>query len=220
MLVVKILKKIRSVVKMLLSSSVEETLRLKRCYRKSVVYPGGFFCAESKDCISGKSLLRFNASHYMIHCRRYVKSGILRIFKGGRLVIGDDEKGAVTFFQGCKVDVFPTGRLEIGDGTFINDSCRIGSKELVRIGKNCLIGDDVSIHDFDGHKINGSEGIKPVIIEDNVWIGENVTILKGVRIGKGSVIGAGSLVCKDIPDGSLAVGSPAKVIKENITWQP
>ena len=64
------------------------------------------------------------------------------------------------------------------------------------------------------------EGIKPIIIEDNVWIGENVTILKGVRIGKGSVIGAGSLVCKDIPDGSLAVGSPAKVIKENITWQP
>lgn len=220
MLIVKILKKIKSAIKLVLSANVEETLRLKKIYRNSVVYPGGFFCAGEGGCISGKSLLRFNASHYMIHCRRYIKSGIFRIFKGGHVVIGDDKNGAVTFFQGCKVDVFPTGTLEIGEGTFINDNCRIGTKGLVKIGRKCLIGDDVSIHDFDGHKINGSEGIKPIVIEDNVWIGENVTVLKGVRIGKGSVIGAGSLVCKDIPEGSLAVGSPARVIKENITWEP
>lgn len=54
----------------------------------------------------------------------------------------------------------------------------------------------------------------PVIIEDNVWIADKVTITKGVRIGKGSIIGANSVVTKDIPPYSLAVGIPAKIIKQ------
>ena len=58
----------------------------------------------------------------------------------------------------------------------------------------------------------------PVIIENHVWIGKNVTILKGVTIGEGAIIGAGSVVSKSIPPHCLAVGNPAKVIKENLTW--
>ncbi len=216
----KILKKIKSIVKLLFSSNLSETIRLRKFYPKGEVFPGGSFYAEEKGCMEGKSTFRFNASHYMGHCKNYVRNGVFRIFKGGRVVLGNDEKGAVTFFQGCKVDVFPKGTLEIGEFTFINDSCRIGAKCSVKIGKNCLIGDNVSIHDFDGHKLNGVEGIKPVLIGDNVWIGENVTILKGVTIGRGTVIGAGSLVCKDIPEGALAVGVPAKVVKKNISWEP
>ena len=52
----------------------------------------------------------------------------------------------------------------------------------------------------------------PVVIEDNVWIGEKVVILKGVRIGEGAVIGAGAIVTHDIPPYSVAVGIPARVI--------
>jgi maltose O-acetyltransferase len=54
---------------------------------------------------------------------------------------------------------------------------------------------------------------KPVIIRDDVWLGMGVTVLKGVEIGERAVIGAGSLVTKSIPPDSLAVGTPAKVIK-------
>jgi lipopolysaccharide O-acetyltransferase len=61
------------------------------------------------------------------------------------------------------------------------------------------------------------------VIGDNVWIGESVMILPGVKIGRGSVIGAGSVVTKSIPEFSIAVGNPAKVVKtfsaDTNTWQ-
>ena len=55
-----------------------------------------------------------------------------------------------------------------------------------------------------------------IVVEDDVWIGHGVTILPGVKIGKGCVIGAGSVVNKDIPENSIAVGAPAKVVKKRI----
>ena len=55
---------------------------------------------------------------------------------------------------------------------------------------------------------------RPVFIEDNVWIGESVSVLPGVRIGKNSIIGANSVVTKNIPENSIAVGNPARVIKK------
>ncbi|MFZ4215887.1 acyltransferase, partial [Pantoea endophytica] len=54
---------------------------------------------------------------------------------------------------------------------------------------------------------------------DSVWLGENVTIQKGITIGKNSIIGSRALVTKTIPPGSLAVGIPAKIIRENVRWQ-
>ena len=54
---------------------------------------------------------------------------------------------------------------------------------------------------------------KPIIIEDDVWIGFNSIILKGVTIGKGAIIAAGSVVTKDIPPFSMVAGNPAKIIK-------
>lgn len=60
----------------------------------------------------------------------------------------------------------------------------------------------------------GLEYAKPIIVGNNVWIGGNVTVLPGVVIGDNCVIGAGSVVTKDIPDNSLAVGNPRKVIRK------
>ena len=54
---------------------------------------------------------------------------------------------------------------------------------------------------------------KPVIIEDDVWIGSRVTILPGVTIGEGSVIGASAVVAKSVPPYSVVVGNPAKIVK-------
>jgi acetyltransferase-like isoleucine patch superfamily enzyme len=60
--------------------------------------------------------------------------------------------------------------------------------------------------------ITKKEG-RPVVIEDNVWIGMNCIILKGTRIGKGTIIGAGSVVRESIPPYSIAIGNPARVVK-------
>ena len=58
--------------------------------------------------------------------------------------------------------------------------------------------------------------IRPVIIEDDVWIGARVIILPGVTIGTGSVIGAGAVISKSIPPYSVAVGNPARIVKNRL----
>ncbi|QYR24360.1 hypothetical protein KZ483_26580 [Paenibacillus sp. sptzw28] len=84
-----------------------------------------------------------------------------------------------------------------------------------------MISWDVTIIDSDVHKIDGVEQIcGRIIIGDRVWIGHGASILKNVKIGDNVVIGAKSVVTKDIPANSVAVGNPARVIQQGITWSP
>jgi len=93
------------------------------------------------------------------------------------------------------------------------------SYDSINIGNDVLIGEYTSIRDQDhnfkkGRLIWEQElNTAPIVIENNVWIGKGCTILKGVRIKTGSVIGANSLVNTDIPEYSIAAGTPAKIIK-------
>lgn len=109
------------------------------------------------------------------------------------------------------------GRIEIGDGTFINYGVSISAHELVSIGRDCNIGQYTIINDNDYHDIEDkfrTPPSQPVVIEDRVWLGARVIVLKGVRIGADAVIGAGSVVTRDIPPRSIAVGMPAKVVRQ------
>ena len=60
---------------------------------------------------------------------------------------------------------------------------------------------------------------QPISIGNHVWIGINVTILKGVKIGDGAIIAAGAVVTRDVPERCLAAGVPARVIKNNVSWE-
>jgi acetyltransferase-like isoleucine patch superfamily enzyme len=89
---------------------------------------------------------------------------------------------------------------------------------IVTIGNRVLFGPWVSIfsatHDTEVQsRRNFVEYAKPVTIGDDCWIGGNTTIMPGVAIGKGCTVGAGSVVTKDIPDFSVAIGAPARVVK-------
>jgi len=114
------------------------------------------------------------------------------------------------------------GILKIGENCTINSFCFIDADEGgLYIGDNVLIGPRVGIHGSNYIYENKNipiifQGVvsKGIHIEDDVWIGSNSTILDGVTIGKGSVIGAGSVVTRNVPPYSIAVGVPAKVIKE------
>ncbi len=118
--------------------------------------------------------------------------------------------------------------LVIGDYTTINGPITIKGNNKVIIGKYCALGSNIKIIS-ENHNVNFANiqirlqklllnkafftDKSPVIIGNNVWIGDDVIILTGAKIGNGAVIGAGSIVTKPIPPFSVAVGVPARVIK-------
>ena len=107
--------------------------------------------------------------------------------------------------------------ISIGDHTFINYGTSITAYQHVKIGRHCLLGHHVRILDKNEHGIKErsvAPPAAPVVIEDNVWIGSHSIILTGVCIGRNSAIGAGSVVTRDIPANCLAVGNPARVLRQ------
>lgn len=112
----------------------------------------------------------------------------------------------------------------IGDNVNIGYDCHIGCVNNVYVGNNVLMASKIFITDhFHGDTSKESLSLPPnlrdviskgpVVIEDNVWIGEGVAIMPNVTIGRNSIIGANSVVTKNIPENSVAAGNPAKVIK-------
>jgi maltose O-acetyltransferase len=113
----------------------------------------------------------------------------------------------------------PDAEIVIGENNWFNNNVSLYALQSVRIGNNCLVGELVSIMDADFHEIepatrNRSAGVvKPVVIGNNVWIGNRTMILKGAKIGDNSVIGTMSLVTGEIPANCIAAGVPTKVIR-------
>ena len=109
--------------------------------------------------------------------------------------------------------------ITVGENFFAATNCVMLDCGKIVIGDNVLIGPNVGIytvnHAFNRkNRADGYERALPVRIGHDVWIGGNVSILGGVTIGNGSIIAAGSVVTKDIPDGVIAAGNPARVLRE------
>lgn len=108
--------------------------------------------------------------------------------------------------------------IEIGCNTFINTEVRFGVVGKVSIGSNVLVGPRVMFETVT-HGLNYIPGkgrglsSKPIVIEDEVWIGAAVIVTQGVTIGKGAVVAAGALVNCDVEPRSVVGGVPAKLIK-------
>lgn len=109
--------------------------------------------------------------------------------------------------------------IELGKNFYANHNLIILDPAKVTFGDNVFIGPNGAFytaeHPIDYETRNkGLEYAKTITVGNNVWFGGNVTVIAGVRIGNNVVIGAGSVVTKDIPDNSIAVGNPCKVIRK------
>lgn len=112
-----------------------------------------------------------------------------------------------------------SSRVRLGDRSGIGINASIGGRTL--IGNDVMMGPECTVycrnHRFDRTDIamrgQGFQAEKPVVIEDDVWIGGHVILLPGVRIGRGSVIGAGAVVSRDVPAYAVAAGNPARVVR-------
>ncbi len=149
-------------------------------------------------------------------------------FRGVRAI---DFGQGFTSGVGLRIDAFGTGpqQVSFGHHVQVGDYVHIGAVESVVVGSNVLMASKVYISDHD-HGTYSGDGfpvslptelqseklllVAPVRIGNNVWLGEGVSVLKGVTIGDNSIIGAASVVNHSIPPNSIAVGIPAKVIKQ------
>ncbi|WP_317173209.1 acyltransferase [Flavobacterium bizetiae] len=116
-------------------------------------------------------------------------------------------------------------KIIIGDNVAIQKDCHIGAINKIVLGNNVLLASKVYISDHSHGEINREALVLPpalrklyskgpVIIEDNVWIGEGAVVLPNVTIGENSIIGANAVVTKSIPKNSVVGGNPARIIRE------
>lgn len=150
------------------------------------------------------------------------------IFIGDRVVIYQDRDGGAVEF-GERVHIYNEtfiqtgfgGRLMIGDNTYIHPRCQFSAyKGTISIGNQVQIAPNCAFypynHGIEQEKLINKQPLNSkgdIIVGDDAWLGFGVIVLDNVRIGSGAVVGAGAVVTEDIPEGSIAVGMPARVVK-------
>ncbi|HZS12199.1 MAG TPA: PAS domain S-box protein [Nitrospirales bacterium] len=138
-------------------------------------------------------------------------------YNGGSIRLGQ----RVRLYQESIIGSGEGGRIEIGDDTHIHERCHFtASKASIVIGRRVQIATNCSLFPYN----HGTEPDRQIIeqplevrgdilIDDDAWLGTGVIVLTGVRIGKGAIIGAGAVVTRNVPDGAIALGVPARVIR-------
>jgi acetyltransferase-like isoleucine patch superfamily enzyme len=152
-----------------------------------------------------------------------IKGGGSSIVIGKRFIACSDPRhNSLGVFQRVTIKTVGHGaRIVIGDNVGMS-GCTISSAKSITIGNNVLLGSGCLVTDNDAHPVDPAErtagggGVsKPVIIEDDVFVGARALVLKGVTIGQGSVIGAGTVITKSVAPYSVVVGNPGKVVGDS-----
>lgn len=148
-----------------------------------------------------------------------------------------EEENSIQIGDHCEINgsliTQDKGRIVIGDHVTIRYETKIGAVNSITIGNNVIISNHVIIYDNNNHPtdVKSRRAIcqdfsnqelwkwkhsvnQPVVIKDDVWIGQGAVILKGVTIGEGSIVGMNAVVTKDVPAYSVAVGNPARIVKQ------
>lgn len=132
--------------------------------------------------------------------------GVDRISVGDEVIIRD---GAWLATEGG------ASSLTIGSNTYIGHRCHLHSIDPVSIGAGCVLADNVMVSTTDHDRVNRHlvHGTGPIIIGDDVFLGQNVVVLGGIRIGNGATVAAGAVVIRDVEAGAIVGGVPARVLE-------
>ena len=149
------------------------------------------------------------------------------VYLGDRVTIYEaNNSGPVILNEGVRlysdiiIETGEGGALTIGEGTHIQPRCSLSAyKGSIRIGKRVEIAPNCGFYPYN-HAVEPNQSIQTqalvskgdIIIEDDAWLGFGRIVLEGGRIGTGAVVGAGAVVTKDVPEGAIAVGNPARII--------
>jgi acetyltransferase-like isoleucine patch superfamily enzyme len=155
-------------------------------------------------------------SHYQIMKPWHLKvhGSNIRIGESPHIITARDRRVTLTTWQYGD----DAGHIDIGDYCLLCPGVRLDSACRIEVGNNTMFAASAYVTDADWHDIyDRSRPIgnrAPVILGDNVWIGDSAIVCKGVSIGENSVIGAGAVVASNIPSNVIAAGNPARVIRE------
>jgi acetyltransferase-like isoleucine patch superfamily enzyme len=135
----------------------------------------------------------------------------------GHIVLGDD----VWLSRGCMVIAHDHAQVHIRDRAYVGHRCLLYGHGGIDIGRDALLANDVQLicgnHTFarrDAPIRAQPTEERPIVIEDDVWLGASAIVLGGVTIGRGSVVGAGAVVTHELPPYSIARGVPARIVGE------
>jgi len=141
---------------------------------------------------------------------------------GPRITIGDRMHCMATRERPIQLTVHPDrdqrSRLSIGSYCILLPGVRITAATAIEIGDNCMLATNCYLTDADWHdqydRTQAPGGTRPIVLEDNAWIGDSAIVCKGVRIGENSIVGAGAVVTRDVPPNTIVAGNPARPVKQ------
>jgi len=138
---------------------------------------------------------------------------------GTQIGVGDHVHFMALADKPVRLAVFENlGTISIGNYGVINPGVRISSANSITIGDSCLLAMNCYLSDADWHdvhhRIYAPGNSAPIVLKDNVWVGDSALVTKGVTIGENSIVGAYSVVTKDVPANTIVVGNPARIVKE------
>lgn len=198
---------------------------------KVIGYIFHFFISEKVNYFLLIIKAEFMTCLYKRRFKKFGKNSIIfslaEVKSLDRISVGDNTRiGTQTLLRCFDADGEENqSTITIGDGVNIGDLTSITSAKQIVIGNGVRTGRMVLITDNSHGHTNLPDELEispilrpivskgPVVIEDNVWVGEKVSIMPNVRIGRGAIIAANAVVTKDIPEYAIAAGCPAKVLK-------
>lgn len=150
----------------------------------------------------------------------FMKPWYVEVF-GGPISLGEYANVIATNDQRIRLTIWSEkegeGLIQIGKHCLLCPGVRISAARRIEIGDNCMLAQNCYVTDSDWHsaydRTSAFRQSAPVVLGNNVWVGDSVIICKGVSIGDNSIIGAGSVIVKDVPSYAVAAGNPARMVK-------